>query len=339
MPPLIICGLLFLAFICVLLIKRSFISSINDLRDSIESIGKLDKELAFKNSNVESEITSLNLILSKTVNVYEAARDICTSLLDEEDFFKKFKENLKNMIAYSDCLLLAPGQKLDTRESSGNAVVFPLSVKENHLGALVIKDVSEKDRPYLGILAGQFALGLQRTRLYQMIQELAITDSLTGLYTRRYCLERLREEFERSRAHNLNLTVIMIDADDFKNCNDKMGHLVGDNVLLEIGNRIKSSIREVDMLSRFGGEEFMIFAPNTSKDMAFIIAQRILNSVRETPIRSYDETVNMTVSIGLASYPVDAKNPEDIIGKADWSLYQAKRMGKNRVCVFGAYYD
>lgn len=339
MPSLIILFMVVTVFIFVFLIRYSLLSRLGDMESVIEGLKGADKDIKRRNRDIESEIAALNFDLSKTVNVYETARDICTSLLDEDSFFNKFRENLKNIISCSECLLLDPGKEFKGDISDGETAVFPLSVKDSHLGSLVIKGAAEIDKPYLGILAGQFALGLQRTRLYKIIQDLAITDSLTGLFTRRYATERLREEFSRSQAHKMNLTVLMMDTDNFKKCNDKFGHLVGDIVLTEIGNRIKNSIREVDMLSRFGGEEFMLFAPNTSKDMAFLIAQRILKSVRGSAIRAYDEKVEMTLSIGIASYPADAKSPEDLIGKADWALYQAKRLGKDRACVFGAYYD
>ena len=283
---------------------------------------------------IEHEITFLTPVLTKTIKIYEAARDICMSL-DEEKLLLKFREDLKKLINYKECLFLPPEDFVPGTYPS--AAVFPLTVKETTLGALVIEGVAKEDYPYLNLLISPFALGLKRSRLYKMIQELAITDSLTGLYTRRYALERLREEFNRALAHTLNLSFLMIDADGFKDCNDKFGHLVGDIVLCEIGSRIKENIREVDMLARFGGEEFMVSLPNTSKDSAFLIAERIRKGIEAQSIRAYDEKVQLTVSIGLASFPLDAKTPEDLTGKADWALYQAKKLGKNRVCVFGTF--
>ncbi len=295
-----------------------------------------EKEVLLGQEQIEREIASLSAGLTKTVRMYEAARDICTSL-DEEKLFLKFKEDLKNLIGWEECLLLNDGE-YDAQKYKG-AVVFPLVVSEMNFGFLVIKGVAEREHPYLGILIGHFALGLKRARLYKMVQELAITDSVTGLYTRRYAMERLREEFKRSEAHHLNLSLLMIDADDFKECNDKYGHLVGDIVLSELGSRIRENIREVDMLSRFGGEEFMVFAPNTSKESVASIAERIRKGVEETLIRAYDEKVKMTVSIGIASFPEDAKGPEDLIGKSDWALYQAKKLGKNRAYNFGIFHE
>ena len=323
-------------FFFVFHFRRVFLEKRLSLESHVQSLQLFLEGIFERKEKIEKEITSLNLILTKTVKMYEAARDICMSL-DEEKLFSKFKEDLKKLIDYKDCLFL-PEEGFDPNPYRG-AAIFPLTVKETHFGFLVIKGVASEDDPYLSILISPFALGLKRAKLYKMIQELAITDSLTGLYTRRYAMERLKEEFYRSQAHSLNLSFLMIDADDFKDCNDKFGHLVGDIVLSEIGSRIKENIREVDMLARFGGEEFMVFAPGTSKESALLIAERIRKGIEGVPIRAYDEKVPMAVSIGLASFPEDAKSPEDLAGKADWALYQAKKLGKNRVCGFGTFHE
>ena len=305
------------------------ISEIQDVENSLAS-------LKSKKESMEAELSSQNCVLVKTVKMYEAARDICTSL-EEGKLFSRFKDDLKKLMDYEDCQLF-PLEAFDPSYQKGNAV-FSLVVQEECLGYLVIKGVSATEQPYLNILASRFALGLKRARLYKIIQELAITDGVTGLYTRRYAMERFKEEFLRSQTHRLSLTLLMIDADNFKECNDKFGHLVGDTVLYEIGNRIKESIREVDMAARFGGEEFMVFAPSTSKESAFQFAERIRTSIEGSSIRAYDENVHLTVSIGLASYPADAVTCEDLIGKSDWALYEAKRQGKNKVCVFGVFHE
>lgn len=287
--------------------------------------------LKFQKKEIEIKLSRANSSLTKTVKIYEAARDICASL-EEGVLFERFKEDLKKIMDYEDCRLL-PREAFDATFVKGSTV-FPLIVQGVCLGYLVINGVSIDEQPYLGILATQFALGLKRARLYKMIQELAITDSVTGLYTRRYAMDRLSEEFLRSQEHRLPLSILMIDADNFKECNDKFGHLVGDTVLNEIGRRIKENVREVDMVSRFGGEEFLVFAPNTSKESATLFAERIRKSIEGSFIRAYDEKVHLTVSVGVASYPEDTAHCQDLIGKSDQALYRAKKSGKNKVCIF-----
>ncbi len=332
---------LLFTFLLALLLRYSLLEKIKAFKRNIRELRETENEASLQKAKIQEWISSLNEVLTKTVSMYVIARGICASSFDEEGLFLKFKEGFTKAIDCRECLLLPPEDKPGLAEEDGvsKAEVFPLIAKDSNLGYLVIKGAPSQEKPFMGILVGQFALGLQRVRLYKMIQELAITDSLTGLYTRRYAMERLREEFYRSEAHNLSLSVLMIDVDDFKACNDKLGHLVGDVVLCEIGNRIKDNIREIDMLSRFGGEEFMVFAPGTSKERATLIAERIRKGVHEGLIRAYDEKVKASISIGLSSYPSDAKTPEELVGRADWALYEAKRLGKNRVCVFGVYYE
>jgi diguanylate cyclase (GGDEF)-like protein len=280
---------------------------------------------------LELEVSELNQTLAKTLNMYEAARDICVSL-EEEELLTSFKTNLKNFIHFSSCLIFGPAdfdQKLYQRD-----LVFPLLVKEECLGYLIVQGAAAVDNEYAGILINHLALGIKRARLYKNIQELAITDGLTGLYTRRYALGRLEEEYRRSEAYGLNLSFLMIDVDNFKECNDRFGHLVGDNVLIELAACIRENIREVDMPARFGGEEFMVVAPNTSQESAFAIAQRIRQSISAVPIRAYDEKVPVTVSIGVASFPSGAKKPDLLIAAADKALYTAKRAGRDRVVCY-----
>ena len=322
------------SFLSVVFFEKSLMLKNKKKAADIVAIGlELEGRLFLRNS-LEKEIEEANSELTKTIKIYETARDIC-SFLDEEKLFSRFKEDLGKFVEHIECLLL-PEEGFDAARFADSAV-FPVFVKERSLGYLVITGAAVKASPYVGVLVANFALGLKRARLYKMVQDLATTDSLTGLYTRRYALERYKEEFLRTQAHGFNLSFIMIDVDDFKECNDKFGHLVGDFVLTEVARRIRENIREVDMLARFGGEEFMVFAPSTTKESAAIIAERIRRGVDAELIRAYDEKVKITVSVGLACYPEDAKSQEDLIGKADWALYRAKKLGKNKVSIFGAF--
>lgn len=288
------------------------------------------KEMFKKKEAVEADIVCAKAVLSKTARMYEAARDICTSL-DEEKLIRKFKEDLKELIDYRECCVESCPPDISKDKDSA---VFPLTAEEISIGFLVVKGVSAQEHPFLNILVAQLALGLRRSRLCRIIQEKAITDSLTNLYTKRYAFERFGEEFVRSRQQQLQLAFLMVDIDDFKNCNDRYGHLLGDTVLCEVAKRIKENIREVDMLARFGGEEFAVFIPNAVYRSVLSIAERIRCGVETLPIYAYDEVIRVTVSIGLSIYSSDIKEPSDLIDRADLALYQAKRTGKNKVCVF-----
>ncbi len=128
----------------------------------------------------------------------------------------------------------------------------------------------------------------------------------------------------------------MIDIDYFKDFNDRYGHIVGDAILRELSRAIQENIRQIDLIGRYGGEEFSIILSETDKDVAGLAAERIRTAVQDKHIRVYDEELKITVSIGISTYPYDGKEIEKLIDKADSALYQAKQSGRNRVCAFGA---
>jgi diguanylate cyclase (GGDEF)-like protein len=328
---------LFLAGVMALLValRKEVAFCLREAGSRLAVLKKMREDISRQKHLLEEELAALYFSMSKTVKMYEVARDVVTTL-DETELMDRFSADLKRLMSFEDCRLLPP-------ESPGALgvvapdVVFPLADKETHFGFLLLKGIASGEHPYLGILVRHFALALKRARLYKTVQELAITDSLTGLYTRRYATERLKEECARSLAHGAPLSFLMIDVDNFKRCNDTFGHLVGDIVLVEIARRIRESIRELDLLARFGGEEFMVFAPNTSKEGALAVAERIRESMTRSEICAYDEKLIVTVSIGLAGCPGDALTPEDLLRKADQALYQAKKTGKDRVVVSGKF--
>jgi diguanylate cyclase (GGDEF)-like protein len=217
--------------------------------------------------------------------------------------------------------------------SSDTFMAFPLFVGERLSAIFAIEGASRASYSRFRILTPQIALEIRKVELYEQIQELSIIDGLTRVYLRRYLTERLEEEVDRAGRLGLTFSIAMIDVDFFKACNDKYGHLVGDAVLKEIANRFKSSVREVDMISRYGGEEFCVVLPETAKDLAVIVSERLRRSVESKGIRAFDEDINITISAGVATYPEDGENVEILIEKADTALYKAKRKGRNQVCV------
>ncbi len=172
------------------------------------------------------------------------------------------------------------------------------------------------DRQYLLRQAGQ----------KELYQELAIQDGLTGIYNRRYLDEVLRREVERAKRYNQPLSLLMIDLDNFKKYNDTYGHVAGDELLKKTANFLVEAIRSVDMVFRYGGEEFTIFLPNTLKQGGVEVAKRIVNLARQN--------LAVTISLGMSCVPEDAQTMEDLIKKADAALYQAKQTGKDRVCLW-----
>ena len=132
--------------------------------------------------------------------------------------------------------------------------------------------------------------------------------------------------------HKTNISFLMLDLDHFKEKNDRFGHLVGDVVLKEVASILKSNLREIDIIGRYGGEEFAIVLSGTGKEGAFQVAGRIREGIEGAVFKAYDEVVSSTVSIGISVFPDDAVNSDALIEAADKALYKAKETGRNRVC-------
>ena len=209
----------------------------------------------------------------------------------------------------------------------------PLIVEDELIGILAVEDLNRKDLDKFLILAGQFAMEIKKVKLYEEIQELAIVDGLTGAYMRRHFLERVKEEIKRAEHHKLNVSFLLVDIDHFKFCNDRHGHLVGDAVLSQLADILKKNLREIDIICRYGGEEFAIAMPDTGKDAAMVAAERIRETVEGFAFEAYDDRVNMTVSIGVSSYPSDGIKTKQLIDAADRGLYKAKHTGRNKTCA------
>ncbi len=182
----------------------------------------------------------------------------------------------------------------------------------------------------------QVVLAIENARLHEHTRRLAITDGLTGLLNHREFQNRLEAETRRSERYNRPLALVMIDIDHFKTFNDRFGHQVGDRVLQEVARTIRMLVRDIDIPARYGGEEFVLILPETSYDHAKVVAERIRGTVFEKPFRneSTGEELHITVSIGIAAFPGDAKGREELIMRSDQALYFAKKEGRNRVCRY-----
>jgi diguanylate cyclase (GGDEF)-like protein len=216
--------------------------------------------------------------------------------------------------------------------NSDTFMMFTISTEGEISALLAAEGVQRSMYGRFRILIPQIALEFRKVQLYEKVQGLSITDGLTDVFLRRHLMERLEEEIDRAKRLGLTFSVGMVDVDHFKNCNDRYGHLVGDAVLRKIAGRLKTSVREVDMIARYGGEEFCIVLPETTKELAMSVGERVRRSVEEAAIRAFDEEFNMSVSVGISTYPEDASKIETLIEKADTALYKAKRRGRNKVC-------
>jgi diguanylate cyclase (GGDEF)-like protein len=212
---------------------------------------------------------------------------------------------------------------------------LPLTFEENLLGVLWIwgKELTKGDLPIMSIFAKQIGISLERARLFQEVQSLALTDPLTGLHNRRSLFELGRIEFARAHRMNRAFCCMMIDLDHFKKINDTYGHLVGDQVLKEFAQRCKTSVREVDLVGRYGGEELVILLPETDRKTAMRVAERLRASVAATPIKISETEIAVTVSIGVAEKDENTLQLDTLIARADQAMYIAKHKGRNCVAM------
>ncbi len=221
--------------------------------------------------------------------------------------------------------------------ASGAWLLYPIVVHEQLLGIAhwiraVNRPFTSEDLSRLDSLVPQAAVALENVRIREVMHNLASTDGLTGLWNHRRMHDLLREEMKRSMRYHRALSVLMLDVDSFKTFNDTYGHPQGDQLLRGIADILRSNVRAVDHVGRYGGEEFLAILPETSKDDACRMAERIRTAVEELAFIVVEgREIRRTVSVGVASYPEDALSPSDIVQRADDALYRAKRAGKNRV--------
>jgi len=300
---------------------------------------KIKNEVEFYKENhslINKIIEGIKNDLQLQIQLYEASKKIY-SFLEEDKIFSNFKEILSNFVGFKECLFIKKSS-LDI-EPKDTDTVFTLKSNSEIYGFLLLKGlISTEEKEKFYILAQQFLLSLRRAKFYQKVQELSIMDSLTDLYNRRYFLERLKEEINRANKLKLIFSLIMIDIDDFKKCNDSFGHLVGDYVLREVAKIIKENTRHIDLVCRYGGEEFCVLFPETTKEGASFAAERIRKNLENKTIEAYDEELKVTISIGVASFPEDGKTDAELIEKSDIALYIAKTKGKNQVYTYKKIY-
>lgn len=214
-------------------------------------------------------------------------------------------------------------------------VCLPLVIEERGIGLIWLwgPTLQESELPAASLFASQVAAALERARLYAEVQQLALTDALTGLYNRRGLFELGQREMDRAARFNRPLTALMLDLDHFKHVNDTYGHAVGDQILQVVAGRCRNNIREIDVAGRYGGEELVILLPENDRVAASQVAERLRQAIGSTPVATEHGGLALTISVGVAALAAGDHDLAALIHRADIALYAAKQGGRNRVVV------
>lgn len=229
-------------------------------------------------------------------------------------------------------------------KEDGKLGIFPLIINQKPYGAIVAYNhydkITTKEIGYLEEIASQAQTTITRAKSYIEVLEYATLDALTGYNNRHQFEKRLKETTAFAKRNNSSLCCIMSDIDFFKRVNDTYGHAIGDCVLKTVAKTIKKELRESDIPSRYGGEEFVFLLPQTTLKEAKIVAERLRKAVaqKKINIEEYNiegvKEISVTISIGVAEFDKSSKDPNTLYEKADNALYQAKEGGRNRVVVY-----
>ncbi|MBI5030671.1 MAG: diguanylate cyclase [Chloroflexi bacterium] len=220
----------------------------------------------------------------------------------------------------------------------GAIIGMPLKIAEHVVGVMTIafeevREFVESELRVLRLLAAHAAIAIENARLYDQVQQLAVTDSLTGLLNRRGFYQIGALEFDRAWRFNRPLAAMMLDVDHFKQINDTYTHAIGDQVLIALANACRNSLRTVDVIGRYGGEEFVILLPEADIEVASHVAERLRNTVEEIRLPANGAEVYVTISVGVAAMSANTTTLELLIERADRAQYRAKQAGRNHVVV------
>src|ERR1019366_8722219 len=259
-------------------------------------------------------------------------------------------ESLARWVLNHGAALVIPDVALDERvqrtsvheffEKGCSAVCMPVQTGSKVLGIIQMLNIDmqvyTRNEMLLGTLADYAAIAIENARAVQRIQELSITDDCTGLYNARHLFTTLSDEVHRSQRFGYEFSLLFLDLDHFKRVNDEHGHLAGSKLLGQVGQALRENLRLVDAAFRYGGDEFAILLPQTSKDGGLLVARRLM-SVFHTKrwLAAEGMSLSLRASIGIARYPVDAVSPQAMAQRADEMMYQVKQAGRDNIGLAG----
>ncbi|WP_028972728.1 GGDEF domain-containing protein [Spirochaeta cellobiosiphila] len=282
---------------------------------------------------IPSQRASIYIISDKTFQL------MADTVLKKKKMFFSFPSTHPCMQALTSGSLLVfentPIELPDIGDLLNSVMAMPIRIKGEPKGVIMFQDdhvgfFETVHKRLILSFADYIGIALQNADYYGQARQEASKDTLTGMYTRRWFLEQLKRLIAESKKSHGPLALLLLDLDHFKLVNDQYGHLVGDEVLVRFSNNVRQMLRSSDICCRYGGEEFIVLLPDTQKDKAISIGERLIESIHTIQIPSSDDFIS--VSIGLALYDSELDDQlEDIIERADRCLYRAKDMGRNRL--------
>lgn len=305
-------------------ILRSFISAL-PFKEIVSSIFRLTKSL-LEPEIIELymfDVSSNSLVL---VRHYGSKKD--------QESVVKLGEGIVGMAAESRMIVSKTFRHLCLTGNIDFAV--PIIFKEKFMGVIGLGKIKVSDgneMRFISMIADLAGVSLQNCEFLVIAKEEAITDALTGLYNRRYFFEKAQDEAYNAIKNNSPISVFIFDMDNLKEYNDMHGHPEGDYLLKELGRILKENSRELDVIARYGGDEFIVLLPNTEKDGAALYAEKIRKIIENYPFRHREEQQSGYISIsgGIATFPFDGSSLKAVIRCADEALYESKRSGGNMV--------
>lgn len=219
-----------------------------------------------------------------------------------------------------------------------NGFRLRLTFQDETIGLLDVSDIAfpEYKHQYLNlalVMARLSSMAIVNARIFQQVQESANTDDLTGLSNRRFFFLTAQKELERAERYGRPLSAIMFDIDNFKEINDTYGHVTGDKVLIALADRCRTALRTTDILSRYGGDEYILILPEINTPEAHQVAERLRNDIASTPFETDGHTLTITISLGIATLGTNSSSLDELIRHCDEALYRAKAGGRNQTKI------
>lgn len=304
----------------------------------------VDSIIALTNEVIDAQAVAIIIKDDQKVKITLSANDLLDKKLIEKFetlSLNSFSEREKIELELNEVETVLRKNPLKRGEYTGDNFnsfhYVPIVISKNIYGFLTIGSI-EKDAfnleslRCLSVLGNYSSMAIGNSVLCGKLEELTITDGLTGVYTHGYFREALRRELRRAERYDSSFSIILINIDDFNKINNSYGYLEGDRILKMLALEIRDKVvREIDIVARYGGEEFVIILPETNKVRSTVVAERLRSQIEMKNFCIAEKDLKITISIGIASFPLDARSEAELINAASFALLRAKEQGKNKI--------